>query len=320
MVLHPNEGTGQAGADYIKRSFMRPIASAALLLVAGCVTLRPLRPADPAQAVANEKSAGTAFANGIRIVVRPGAWKGDDVEQVLTPVEVAIHNDGGRAVQVHPASFSLLVPGGFRYDALSPEDVRRALGPMRGGGYGYAFVPGGAPFYPWAWAGPYRGWSSWSGFGPSPWWGPVITYGGRGYARVPSHAFAQGSLDPGGDATILLFFPVPAGNLNALELGASLSDESGQKLAELRVPFVREGSHAEPMPLPRTARQPQAPAQPGAAPAQPGTWQNLPPPKAPETPPPPPETTPPPPQQPPVDAPVGPPVPAPETAPPSSSR
>jgi hypothetical protein len=295
---------------------MRPLAPAAVLLLAACATLPPLRPADPSQAVANEKSAATAFAEGVRIVVRPGAWEGGgDVEQVLTPVEVGIHNGSGRAVQVRPASFSLLVPGGFRYDALSPGDVRRALGPARGSAYGvgYAFAPWGPPFY--AWSGPYGGWWGWGGFGPSPWWGPVLVYGRPGAARIPSEALTKGTLEPGGDATILLFFPVPAENLDALELDARLSDASGQKLPELRVPFVREGRHAVATPLPPTAR-PQAPAPPPpepGAPPQPGTWQTLPPQRPPPPPPGPQET--PPPQQPPVDAPVGPPVPTPDAAP-----
>jgi hypothetical protein len=225
---------------------MRHLVSAAVLLLAACATLPPLRPADPAQAVANERSAGTAFADGIRIVVRPGAWKGgEDLEQYLTPVEVAIHNASGRAVQVRPASFSLLVPGGFRYDALSAEDVRRALGPMRAGvygGYGYLFAPWGTPFY--GWGGPYRAWSGWNGFGPSPWWGPVVYYGGPSSGRIPTEARTQGTLEPGGHATILLFFPVPAEHLDTLALDASLSDTSGQKLAALRVPFVRRAPGA----------------------------------------------------------------------------
>ncbi len=293
---------------------MRSLVPAALLLLAACATLPPLRPADPAQAVADERSAGTASAGGIRIVVRPGAWKGgEDLEQYLTPVEVAIHDASERAVQVRPASFSLLVPGGFRYDALSTEDVRRALGPMRAGiygGYGYASPPWGSPFY--RWAGPYGRWWGWSGFGPSPWWGPVVVYGGPSSGRIPSHALTQGTIEPGGSATILLFFPVPAENLDALELDASVSDASGQKVAELRVPFVREGRPAQAMPLPPTAR-PRAPA-PLEPPAQPGTWQTFPPPPA-TTPPPPPQGTPPPPQEPPVDAPVGPPVPTPDAGP-----
>ncbi len=286
-------------------------AAAAALLLAACATLPPLRPADPSQAVPNEKSSATAFADGVRIVVRPGAWDGgEDLEQYLTPVEVAIHNGSNRRLQVRPSEFSLLAPGGFRYDALSTEDVRRILGPLRGGiygGYGYAFVPWGVPFTPWG--GPYGGWWGWEGFGPAPWWGPVVYYGAPGY-RIPSSALAQGTLEPGGNATVLVFFPVPAEKLNALELDASLADAAGQRVAELRVPFVREGRHAQAIALPPTATPPA-----GAAPAQPPpSWQTTPPPRPQQQPPPPPEQQPSPPQQPPVDQPVGPAVPPPESS------
>ncbi|HEX9049758.1 MAG TPA: hypothetical protein VF841_04430, partial [Anaeromyxobacter sp.] len=252
---------------------MRHPLPAVLLLVGAACALPPLRPADPSQAVANERSAGTAFADGIRIVVRPGAWRdAEDLEQTLTPIEVAIHNGSARGVQVRPASFSLLVPGGFRYEALSTDEVRRVLGPMRAGMYGgYTLVPWGPPLYPWG--GPYGGWWGWGGFGPGPWWGPYVAYGGP--PRVPSHAFTRGTLEPGGDASILLLFPVPADDLDALELDARLSDTSGQRLPELRVPFVREGRRAQAMRLPPAATGAPAPGQPGGAEAPPGAWQTV---------------------------------------------
>ncbi len=256
-------------------------AIAATLLLAACATT-PLRPADPAQAVANDRSAATAVAAGIRVVVRPGAWQGyrGDIDEYLTPVEVAIQNGSGRAIQVRPSAFSLFTPGGFRYEALSPEDVRHALGPWRGAvyGYGYSFYgayPVGGPFYPWG-----GGWAGWWGYGPHPWWG-AVPY--SGYA-VPAKAFAKGTLDPGGSATVLLLFPVPATELNALELDATFADTSGTKLADLRVPFVREGQRPVPVPLPPTAAPPPGtPEQPGAAPP---TWQTIPPPQPPGAPPP----------------------------------
>ncbi len=286
---------------------MRKVLASAALLVAACATIPPLRPANPEQAVPNEKSAGTAFTDGVRIVVRPEAWRDDYVDEYFTPIEVAVHNGSARAVQVRPASFSLLAPGGFRYDALTPADVRSVIGPMRAGnygGYGYVLYPWGAPYGPWV--GPYGGWWGWNGFGPGPWVGPVIYYGGR--RPVPSHALAQGTVEPGGSATVLLFFPVPADKLNALELHASLSDAAGQKVAELRVPFVREGKRAEAMPLAPTAAPPVS--QPGAAPSPQGpSWQTTPPPPPKGAPPPPPQGSPPPA----VDQPVGPPVPAPDS-------
>jgi hypothetical protein len=252
---------------------MRTSPAAALLLLAACATLPPLRAADPAQAVATEPSTATAAAGGVRIFVRPGQWDGSgDVEDYLTPVEVAIQNGSGRRLAVRPGSFSLLAPGGFRYEALSTSDVRRAFGPFRGSGYGYTFFsayPWGGPPYPWG--PPWFGWWGW-GYGPSRWWGPVpySSYGDP----VPPRALAQGTLDAGGRASVLVFFPVPASSLTSLELNVNLADAEGQRVAELRVPFVREG-HRPPMaPLPPTAAPPAAgqPASPStpAAPAPSG--------------------------------------------------
>lgn len=269
---------------------MRPAIAAAFLLLAACA-MAPLRPADPAQAVANDRSAATAAAAGVRVIVRPGAWPGyrGDLDDYLTPVEVAIQNGSGRPLQIGPASFSLLTPSGFRYEALSSEDVRHALGPWRGGAYGYSFYsayPVGGPFYPW---GP--PWALWA-YGPHPWWGAVPYYG-SGYG-VPSRALVKGTLDPGGSTSVLLLFPVAANELQALELDASFVDGAGARVAELRVPFVREGQRPMATPLPPTAAPgPGAPQQPA------GTWQTTPPPRSPGGEPPAP--------QPQVDQPVGPP-------------
>ena len=244
---------------------MRTPLAAALLLLAACVTVPPLRPADPAQAVANERSAAAAAAGGVRVVARPAAWTGggDDLEEYLTPVDVRIQNGGGRALRVSHAAFSLLAPGGFRYEALSTDEVRHALGPYRGAVYGpYASFLGPyawAPFYPWG--GPWTGWWDW-GFGPAPWWGSTLA--------VPTRAFARGTLEPGGSTSVLLFFPVAATSLTALELDVNLADTSGQSVAALRLPFVREGQRPVPTPLPPTAAPP---------PEAPAPWQTEPPPR-----------------------------------------
>ncbi len=269
---------------------MRRWVTAALLLLAACATVPPLRPADPAQAVPNQRSAATAFANGVRIVVRPEAWQGyhDDLDEHFLPVEIAIQNGSGRPLEVRPAAFSVLAPNGFRYEALSTADVRRALAPYRASPYAYGYTfyalePWSGPFYPW-----YRG-GAWG-------WGPALWYGARPYgyglAGLPSSALAQGTLEPGGRMAVLVFFPVPAVKLRSVVLEANLVDAAGEKVAQLSVPFVRGGGPA-PTPLPPTAAPPAGPS-----------WETVPPPRtpAPGAPPPPP----------PVDTPVGPPVEAPQ--------
>lgn len=250
------------GGVTLAPTVMRTSIAAAPLLLAACATLPPLRPADPTQAVPGERSAATAFAAGIRIVARPGAPPGSgDLEEVVTPVEIAIRNDSGRTLRVRPRDFTLLAPDGFRHEALAREDLRNLVGPYRGAAYGASYYwaqPWG--FHPWI--GPYAGWWGW-GHGPGPaWiWVPHSAYGG-----VPTRALAQGTLEPGGSASILLFFPVPASGLDAFTLDATLLDASGQEVAALRVPFAREGRRPSVAPLPPTA------APPG------GEWQTTPPP------------------------------------------
>lgn len=275
------------------------IPAALVLLLAACATVPPLRPADPAQAVAHERSAATAVAEGIRIIVRPEAWQGyrGDLDQHFLPIEVAIHNGSGRAVDVQPASFSLLAPDGFRYQALSTEDVRHAFAPFRGSpyAYGYSFYAS----YPWS--GPYyasgRGgyWAWGPGPGPYPGTYPYVgayPYYGYGYSGLPPNALAKGTLEAGGKTSVLVFFPVAGSKLKSVELDATLVDTAGQSVAQLRVPFVR-GGQPVPTPLPPIA----APPQPqGQSPA----WETVPP-----------QQQAPPAEKPQVDTPVGPPVEAP---------
>lgn len=235
---------------------------AASVLVAGCASLPPLRPADPTQAVANERSSATAVADGVRVVVRPGAWKGwrGDLEDRLTVLEVRIHNGSRRGVQVRPESFTLVTPQGFRYEALSREEVRLALGPYRGSGYGWTYYGFGVhpwgldPWGPYPWGGPWAGWSGW-GWAPSPWWGGYPYAGAYPHAAspVPAGALARGTIEAGGSGSVLVFFPVPETSLGALTLVAELVDASGDRIGAVRVPFAREGERPVAVPLAPTA-------------------------------------------------------------------
>lgn len=255
---------------------MRTPIAAAALLVAACATVPPMRPVDPSQAVAKDPSAAAALAAGVRLVVHPEAWAAGagDLEAHLTAIEVAIENGSDRALQIRPATFSLRAPDGMRYDALAGDELRRVFGPYGGRGYGWAYY--GA--YPW---GPYP-WSlhRWGGYpggiggAYGPWWSGHPVYPGR----VPARALAQGALDPGGKTSVLLFFPVPAASLTALELNVTLVDTSGRSVAEVRVPFAREGHRPTVRSLPPIAAPPsEAPAQPPPAePGAPAPWETVP--------------------------------------------
>lgn len=250
---------------------MRAPTAAAALLLAACATVAPMRPVDPSQAVGDDPSAASAETAGVRLVVRPEAWAEGtgDLGADLTAIEVAIENRSDRALQIRPAAFALRTPDGMRYDALAGDQLRRAFGPYRGRGYGWAYGPPWGP-RPWSlhrWGG-YPGGFGWA-YGP--WWGghPVSS------GRVPARALAQGALDPGGRISVLLFFPVPSGRLTAFELDATLVDTAGRSVAEVRVPFAREGHRPTVRPLPPIAAPP--PEAPAAEPGAPSPWETVPP-------------------------------------------
>src|SRR4030042_1365419 len=168
------------------RSFVVRVGPAVvLLLVAGCATLPPFRPTDPFQAVANEPSTAAATAEGVRMIVRTAARQGGrgDGEERLTPVEIAVQNASGGALEIRPAHFALTAPDGFRYEALPTEDVGRALGPAPRVYAPYGYWPYGP--YP----GSYSPWGSGWGFGPGLWVpAPSAPYGGG----LPPRALAHG--------------------------------------------------------------------------------------------------------------------------------
>ncbi len=244
---------------------MRLAFVASLALTCACATLPPFRAVDPAQAVPREPDAASVDAGGVRITVRPGSWSGTsrDLEDVLTPVEIAIENRSGRALQVRPDAFGLVAPNGFRYAALEPRAVRRLLAPYTGGpGWYYGFYG----VYPWP--GFYQPWGA---FYPYSWWGPWGPYGpyyGPPYppAPPPRALATKGTLEDGGHVSLLLLFPVPATSLSSIVFEANLLDPSGAPVSAARAPFAREGR-----PLPPPPRQPSGPPAPPEQPPSPAS-------------------------------------------------
>jgi hypothetical protein len=227
-----------------------PAIAASFVLACACVTvLPPFQPADPAQAIPNEPDAAAGTVAGVRITVRPGSWTGwpYDLEEHLTPVEIVIENGSGRPLEVRPHLFGLVVPNGFRHDALDAQAMRRRFAPAPPS---VAFHYGFYGVYPWP--GFYRPWTR---YYPYMWWGflpgevyPLPPYA---YYRPPLPAPAEtaldGTLENGGHVSLLLFFPVPATSLQALSFDARLVDASGQPIGNLRVPFVRKDGANRPV-------------------------------------------------------------------------
>jgi hypothetical protein len=221
---------------------MRYVVLALVLAVCGCAhQVAHFRPALPEEAVPGQPEAATGEAAGVRVTVRAGDWRGapDDLENALTPVEVYLENESGKAIRVDSQDFGLIAPDGFRYQALDPRDVQRFVASRypRDGAFYYGFF--GA--YPWPgfwrpWRHRFYPYVSFGWYGPPGYWGPPPT-APPGPQPGPG---PSGTLENGGNVSVLLFFQVPALSLPKFDLTADLVDTSGAKLGTLRLPLVRQ--------------------------------------------------------------------------------
>jgi hypothetical protein len=225
---------------------MRPIAVASLFALTACVTVAPpLRPADPSQVVAGEPLQAVAEASGVRLQIRAGGWRGwpDDLEDRLTPVEVAVENDSGRALKIEPGLFGLILPNGFRHAGMEPEAVRVALRDQYRSRAYVAFYAGWYGVYPWP--GYYAPWRR--RHYPYVWWGPWAWGVAAPVVAVPPPAgpeprpSPEGTLASGGRVSLLVFFDVPARSLASGTFEALLEDTAGESLGRVRIPLTRAG-------------------------------------------------------------------------------
>jgi hypothetical protein len=208
------------------------------VLQAGCVHVSHFHPARAEQAVQGEPASAFTESAGVKAWVRAGDWRGwpEDLEDRMTPVEVSLDNQGAQALDVKPSHFGLLAPNGFRYQALEPEQVQRLVAsswPVRTSVY---FHHGYYGAYPWP-GFPVR----YGHFYPYTWWGwypvPVLV---SPPAPPPGPPPApQGTLERGGQVSLLLLFPVPAASLPGFELTADLVTPGGERLGTLQVALVR---------------------------------------------------------------------------------
>jgi hypothetical protein len=224
---------------------MRPNLAAAFPLVAlsACVTVAPLRPASPDQVVPGEPLEAFAEVSGVRLQVRAGDWRGwpENLESRLTPVEVAVENDSGRALRIEPRLFGLYLPSGFRHAGMEPHQVRAALRDVYRARAAVAFYAGWYGYYPWP--GYYPPWRR--RHYPYVWWGPYPWGVVVPYEAVPPPAepeprpSPEGTLASGGRFSLLVFFDVPATSLASATFEAVLEDTSGESLGRVRIPLTR---------------------------------------------------------------------------------
>lgn len=236
------------------------LAASLLLCLGACVHARaPFYPATPEVAVPGQPEAASAEAAGVRLTVHAGDWRGtpDDLEDRLTPVELWVENESGHTVRVGPEQFGLLAQNGFRYHALDAREVQAAFA---GAARGTVVYYGAYGAYPWPgfWR-PYRHrFYPYVGFG---WFGPPAVAWVEPPAAPPPPA-PRGTLDSGGNVSLLVFFPVPARTLGAIEVSMTVVDRGGAELGVVRVPLARQ-------PLPAGANPPAPRAQPPPPPSTP---------------------------------------------------
>jgi hypothetical protein len=253
---------------------MRVLALAIALALSGCAYHHAVfGPALPAEVVEGQPESASAEAGGVRLTVHAGDWGGSpgDLEERLTPAEVFIENGSGKALLITPEHFSLVAPNGFRYQAMEPGVVQR-LAAARRDGVAYVGVYGA---YPWPGT-----WGPWGfGFYPYVWWGwygPVYPYWGWvPPVRVNPQPSPRGTLEPGGSASLLLFFPVPSLELPRFELRAELETEGGARLGAVRVQMVRKDAAP---PASQPTPPPEPPPPPSSPPPPPPTTTPVPPP------------------------------------------
>lgn len=105
------------------------IAWAAALLATGCMlggcaTQTRLEPA-PVEVMKSAGETCIGGCEGVRLVVDPDAWKGTpEVTDTVTPLEINVVNDHGEAIRVLYRHFALVAPGGKRFSALPPFEIR----------------------------------------------------------------------------------------------------------------------------------------------------------------------------------------------------
>jgi hypothetical protein len=223
-------------------------ACAAGLVVSGfvgCAHDDGLVPAPEAKVVPSATKIAYERSSGVEVLVDGDGWHGNprDLEKVMTPVRVAIHNKTAHPITVKYVDFSLESPWGERVTALTPFTMN-TMGPRRrtvlrtpGPTYFNTFS---APFLA-----PYP-------LTPEPWWGPqfydpVLWQQSAVVWNVPlptedmvRSVLPEGVLEPGGRASGFVYFPdVPARAKGIFTLHARFSGaDGGMSLASVQIPLV----------------------------------------------------------------------------------
>ena len=205
----------------------------ATLLSAACASAR-LVPAPGAQTVASSQGAGgEGSAAGVTVRAWPEAWSAfpRSLPAVVTPFLITLDNGARVPIRVRHEGFALVAPDGRRLVARNPFEVR---------GYATERLP-----YPYLYAGPplalrYRyGWGPFDDpFWGGPWYGDPWIHVPLPTPDMVGLALAETAVPPGDRLTGFLYFDRVSRGDRELALTAELEGANGEKLGEVRIPFV----------------------------------------------------------------------------------
>ncbi len=202
------------------------------LLAAACAHVPPLQATDPSQAIDGAPNEAQAELSGVTVHATIGGWRGQPrtLEQRLTPVDVTVLNSSKRVIRIGPEAFTLQTPGGPQRVLTQDEAAQLAADTSPGmyrprvGAVGNPTFPGydspGDPTAPW---------------NRSPRGTPVPPLSQWYDSQAPG-----GTLSPGSQTSIMLFFGTPAHSLASATFEVELVDVQGNALGTVRLPFARD--------------------------------------------------------------------------------
>lgn len=220
---------------------------AAWMVAAGCVSTPELLP--PSTAATTKTGAPVTEGEGVRLVARGDAWKGNpsNLASIVTPVQVRIENKSEHPLRIDYEDFVLVGGSSFQYAALSPFQLREEA--VGGSGFQGSAAPTGAvevtPVMGWHHFG--GGWRTWGPgwYGPG-WYDPFYAPYGYWYSppqTLPTQemtraALPNGILPPGGTLTGFLYFQNVGEREGQVTLQAKLVDATtGKAFGTLSIPF-----------------------------------------------------------------------------------
>ncbi|MEX2260771.1 MAG: hypothetical protein WD696_02405 [Bryobacteraceae bacterium] len=223
---------------------LAPVVAVTALLVTGCTESR-LRPAPGANVLPGDPVTAVAETEGVRIAVRPNAWKGNpsDLGDYVTPLKVNLTNRSGRPLRVRYNEFTLVSPQNFRYAAIPPFRLegsigRTTLAPIDPyfGWSGFSVVPYYSPYYRFGmgtWGGPFAWDRGYYGSYYTTWRQPLPT------SDMLEKAIPEGVLNSGGNLEGYLYFQKVEEQFPSVTFQADLMNaDTEERFGAIQIPFV----------------------------------------------------------------------------------